>query len=68
MKGYIMKNNTIKTVMCGDDKTIPKSVHKKIKIYSDHFLDIDYDLKWKDAYAILSNFYKQGVEDGKKVK
>ena len=58
-------NKKVIIEMCGDDKTIPKSVHKQMKIYSDHFLNIDYDLKWKDAYAILSNFYKQGVKDGK---
>ena len=58
----------IKLVMCGDDKTIPKKIHTRIKLTVDEIMDPFSDVKWKDVYSIMEDIYKQGVKYGKEKK
>ena len=52
----------IKLVMCGDDKTIPKKIHTRIKLTVDEIMDPFSDVKWSDVYSIMENMYKAGRE------
>ena len=61
----IVKKHNIKIVMCGDDKTIPKIIHKRIKSSCDQIMDPFSDVKWRDVYSIMEDIYKQGVKYGK---
>jgi hypothetical protein len=56
-----MKNKT-KIVMCGDDKTIPKKIHTRIKLTVDEIMDPLSDVKWSDVYSIMEDMYKAGRE------
>ena len=51
--------------MCGDDKTIPKIIHARIKSTCDEVMDPFSDVDWKDIYSIMEDIYKQGVKHGK---
>jgi len=64
----IAKKHNIKVVMCGDDKTIPKIIHSKIKSTCDEIMDPFSDVKWRDVYSIMEDIYKQGVKHGKEKK
>ena len=64
----IVKKHNIKIVMCGDDKTIPKIIHARIKSTCDEIMDPFSDVKWKDVYSIMEDIYKQGVKHGKEKK
>ena len=59
------KKHNIKVVMCGDDKTIPKIIHARIKSTCDEIMDPFSDVKWRDVYSIMEDIYKQGVKHGK---
>ena len=64
----IAKKHNIKVVMCGDDKTIPKIIHARIKSTCDEIMDPFSDVKWRDVYSIMEDIYKQGVKHGKEKK
>jgi hypothetical protein len=64
----IVKKHNIKIVMCGDDKTIPKIIHARIKSTCDEIMDPFSDVKWRDVYSIMEDIYKQGVKHGKEKK
>ena len=64
----IAKKHNIKIVMCGDDKTIPKIIHERIKSTCDEIMDPFSDVKWRDVYSIMEDIYKQGVKHGKEKK
>ena len=53
----------IKIEMCGDDKTIPKIIHKRIKLTVDRIMDPFEDMKWSDVYSIMENMYKEGKKE-----
>jgi hypothetical protein len=61
----IAKKHNIKIKMCGDDKTIPKIIHARIKSTCDEVMDPFSDVDWKDIYSIMEDIYKQGVKHGK---
>ena len=61
----IAKKHNIKIKMCGDDKTIPKIIHARIKSTCDEVMDPFSDVDWKDVYSIMEDIYKQGVKHGK---
>ena len=48
--------------MCGDDKTIPKKIHTRIRLTVDRIMDPFEDVKWSDVYSIMENMYKAGRE------
>ena len=52
----------IKLIMCGDDKTIPKKIHTRIKLTVDEIMDPLSDVKLSDVYSIMENMYKAGRE------
>ena len=54
--------NKIKIVMCGDDKTIPKKIHTRIRLKVDRIMDPFEDVKWSDVYSIMEDMYKAGRE------
>ena len=57
------KNNMSKIKiekMCGDDKSIPKKIHTRIKLTVDRIMDPFEDVKWSDVYCIMENMYKEG--------
>jgi|TARA_S200002703_G_C3714008_1_gene219351 hypothetical protein len=64
----ISKKHNIKVVMCGDDETIPKIIHARIKSTCDEIMDPFSDVKWKDVYSIMEDIYKKGVKHGKDEK
>ena len=64
----IAKKHNIKVVMRGDDKTIPKIIHARIKSTCDEIMDPFSDVKWRDVYSIMEDIYKQGVKHGKEKK
>ena len=45
---------------CGDDKSIPKETHERIKLWTDTIMDIDQDTKWADVYSMFEDIYKEG--------
>ena len=51
---------TIKINKCGDDKSIPKETHERIKLWTDTIMDIDQDTKWADVYSMFEDIYKEG--------
>ena len=51
---------TIKINKCGDDKSIPKETHERIKLWTDTIMDIDQDVKWADVYSMFEDIYKEG--------
>ena len=53
----------IKLNKCGDDKTIPKETHDKIKSCTNSIMDFDQDVKWYDVYSMFEEIFK----DGKKI-
>ena len=64
----IAKKHNIKIKMCGDDMTIPKIIHARIKSTCDEVMDPFSDVDWKDIYSIMEDIYKQGVKHGKEEK
>jgi len=54
----------IKLNKCGDDKSIPKEIHDKIKSCTNSIMDFDQDVKWYDVYSMFEEIFK----DGKKTK
>jgi len=64
----IAKKHNIKIKMCGDDKTIPKIIHARIKSTCDEVMDPFSGVDWKDVYSIMEDIYKQGVKHGKEEK
>jgi len=53
---------------CGDDKTIPKTIHKKIKSFTNAIMDFEQDVKWYDVYSMFEQIFKDGKKKGKGVK
>ena len=58
----------IKIEMCGDDKTIPKKIHTRIKLTVDRIMDPFEDMKWSDVYSIMENMYKEGKKEQERNK
>ena len=56
----IVKKHNVKVIMCGDDKTIPKKIHTRIKLTVNRIMDPFEDMKWSDVYSIMENMYKEG--------
>ena len=50
----------IKLNKCGDDKTIPKETHDKIKSCTNSIMDFDQDVKWYDVYSMFEEIFKDG--------
>ena len=64
----IAKKHNIKVVMCGDDETIPKIIHARIKSTCDEVMDPFASVKWSELYSIIEDIYKKGVKHGKEGK
>ena len=58
----IAKKHNIKVVMCGDDETIPKIIHARIKSTCDEVMDPFASVKWSELYSIIEDIYKKGVK------
>ena len=50
----------IKLNKCGDDKSIPKEIHDKIKSCTNSIMDFDQDVKWYDVYSMFEEIFKDG--------
>ena len=61
----IAKKHNIKVVTCGDDETIPKIIHSRIKSTCDEVMDPFASVKWSELYSIMEDIYKKGVKHGK---
>ena len=61
----IAKKHNIKIEMCGDDETIPKIIHARIKSTCDEVMDPFASVKWSELYSIIEDIYKKGVKHGK---
>ena len=57
------EKDMIKLNKCGDDKSIPKETHDKIKSCTNSIMDFDQDVKWYDVYSMFEEIFK----DGKKI-
>ena len=69
IKNILPNNDRSKLINCsGDDETIPKIIHARIKSTCDEIMDPFSDVKWKDVYSIMEDIYKKGVKHGKDEK
>ena len=51
----IAKKHNIKIKMCGDDKTIPKIIHARIKSTCDEVMDPFSDVDWKEDHLYYAD-------------